>query len=138
MKALCAALLFFFSSHALADDYDASITGEIKSCWRLQDRFGQELCLAEIGEELEAERKRLRDRRIELIYNTTVRTQIVAASDAWTKLRQSECTVVRDQFGSASLQSAKVSECEIYYTLRRIEDLQQYIDCTENGCPWFF
>ncbi|MGP4844732.1 hypothetical protein ACTXGQ_11415 [Marinobacter sp. 1Y8] len=138
MKAFTVALLLLFSFQALADDDAPSIRGEVKSCWRLQDRFGQELCLAKIGEELEAERKRLRNQRIELIYNTNLKTQILAASDTWSRLRESECSVVRDQFESASMQSAKVKECEIYFTLQRIGNLRHYIDCTENGCPWFF
>ncbi len=138
MKAFTTALLFLFSFHTLADDDAASVRGEVKSCWRLQDRFGQELCLAKIGEELEAERRRLRDQRIELIYNTNLRAQILAASDTWNRLRESECSVVRDQFESAGIQRAKVKECEIFFTLQRIGNLQHYVDCTENGCPWFF
>ena len=138
MKAFTAALLFLSSVQALAHDATASVRGEVKSCWKLQDRFGQELCLAKIGEELEAERQRLRDQRIELIYNTNLRTQILAASDTWSRLRESECSVVREQFESASIHSAKVKECEIFFTLQRIGNLRHYIDCTENGCPWFF
>lgn len=138
MKASIAALLFLVSSPAFAEGDAASTRDDVQSCWNLQSQAGQERCLAGIGEELEAKRKRLRDQRIELTYNTGLERQILAASEAWTKLRQSECSVVNDQFESASLQGAKVTECEIYFTLQRIEDLQHYTGCTENGCPWFF
>ncbi len=138
MKASSVAWLLLVSVSAFAENDATSIAEGVRSCWDLQSRLGQESCLAEIGEELEIRRNHLRDQRIELVYNSGLKEQILSASEEWMRFRESECSVVKDQFESASLQNAKVMECEIYFTVRRVEELQHYVDCTQNGCPWFF
>ncbi|RCW29639.1 uncharacterized protein DUF1311 [Marinobacter nauticus] len=110
----------------------------VKSCWGIEDRFGQSSCLAEINDGLEAELAGLQKQRIGLVYNQGLEAQIAAANDAWETFRQRECSVVRDQFELASIQTAKVLECEIYLTAKRVENLQHLVGCSENGCPWFF
>ena len=83
--------------------------------------------------------KKLNDlyqRKLRLLETSATKKRFIAAQRAWISFRDRACLYdAGPREESGSIWPLEYFSCMLLHTGRRIEDMEENIQCTQNGCP---
>jgi uncharacterized protein YecT (DUF1311 family) len=113
---------------------DARIREALKHCE--SDSLSEKLCAAHRFQEADKELNRVYSEQMNRLKNDKPKERLRAAQRTWLKFRNEDCSYQGWATEQGSIHPYIVSECMTRHTKRRIEDIKNFIECTQAGCPW--
>lgn len=123
-------LLLFFSMCSNADEYVWK-----KSCDR--DMRNINICAGEMFSFYEGELNRLYSEQMNYLKTKDRKALFEDAQKTWKEFRERDCTYYAGRReNSGSIWSSSYKMCLTERTKSRIKELNEFIGCRDNGCPY--
>jgi len=134
MHRILLALLFIFPGIAYAQEDPGSYEKAMQGCEGNQGEMNW--CAYYKFKAADDELNQLYQQKLSFFLDPATKQRFIAAQRAWLNFRDADCFYVTGPRElSGSIWPMRHYLCREQHTLRRIEDMKLFLNCTQNGCP---